>query len=192
MSQTAQLGQTGGKVELHYGVQNRTLGAYLDELAARLESRLHVYFDEDGERIDLNSLLSCQPTGTHLYVCGPGPMIDAVLKRARELAWPEAHIHYELFAKTAPGEPFTIRLQASDLTVEVGELQSMLEAIENAGVDAPYMCRGGVCGQCETRVISHEGELLHDDHWLTDEERAAGNKIMPCVSRCRGTVVLER
>jgi len=192
MSQTAQLARTGGKVELHYGVRNRELGAYVDELSVRLGPDLHVYLDENAERMDLDRILGNQPTGTHLYVCGPEPMIEAALDSARRLAWPQAHIHHELFARTAPGEPFTIELQDSGLSVEVGETQSMLEAIENAGIDAPYLCRGGVCGQCETRVLSHDGELLHTDHWLSDAERAAGEKIMPCVSRCRGTLVLER
>jgi ferredoxin len=43
----------------------------------------------------------------------------------------------------------------------VGEHQSILEAIEEAGVDAPYMCRGGACGQCETGVVSCDGSLLN-------------------------------
>jgi len=192
MSQTAQLARTGGRIELHYGVRNRDLGTYVDELSARLGPDLHVYLDENAERMDLDRILGNQPTGTHLYVCGPEPMIEAALHSARRLGWPQAHIHHELFTKTAPGEPFTMTLQDSGVSVEVGETQSMLEAIENAGIDAPYLCRGGVCGQCETRVISHDGELLHADHWLSDEERAAGDKIMPCVSRCRGTLVLER
>ena len=44
-------------------------------------------------------------------------------------------------------------LAVSGKTLRVGEQQSLLEAIEAAGVDPPYLCRGGVCGQCETNVI---------------------------------------
>ena len=62
----------------------------------------------------------------------------------------------------------------------------MLEAIESAGVDAPYLCRGGACGQCETRVIACDGTLLHNDHYLTEAEKASGAKVMPCVSRFEG------
>ena len=60
---------------------------------------------------------------------------------------------------------------------------SLLEAIEAAGVDAPYLCRGGACGECETGSARMEGELLHNDHWLSDEDKAGGKKIMPCISR---------
>lgn len=193
MAQTAQIARMpGSHAELHYGVRNREMGVYLDELSGRLGPGLHVYPDDAGEQIDYDRILSSQPTGTHVYVCGPSPMIELVLDKARAHGWPDSHVHYEHFAKAPAGEPFTVELRATDKTIEVGAQQSMLEAIEAAGVDAPYLCRGGACGHCETDVLSVDGELLHEDHWLDDEERAAGNKVMPCVSRCRGSLVLNR
>ena len=193
MAQTAQIARMpGAHAELHYGVRNRKLGVYLDELTSRLGTGLHVYADEAGEQIDYDRILSTQPAGTHLYVCGPSPMIDLVLDKARTLGWPDSHVHYEHFAKAPPGEPFTVELRASGKTIEVGAEQSMLEAIEAVGVDAPYLCRGGACGHCETDVLSVDGELIHEDHWLDDEEHASGKKVMPCVSRCRGSLVLDR
>ena len=81
----------------------------------------------------------------------------------------------------------------SGKTVTVGTHQSLLEAMEAAGVDAPYLCRGGACGQCETNVLRCDGQLLHRDHWLTPEDHASGQKIMPCVSRFEGkTLVIDR
>lgn len=62
---------------------------------------------------------------------------------------------------------------------------SLLEAIEAAGVDAPYLCRGGACGRCELEVVCTDGNLQHHDHYLSDAEKAAGKKIMPCVSRAK-------
>jgi hypothetical protein len=50
----------------------------------------------------------------------------------------------------------------------------------------PYLCRGGVCGFCQTRVLEVDGELLHHDHFLSDADKAKCNTIMPCVSRARG------
>ena len=63
--------------------------------------------------------------------------------------------------------------------------QSLLESIEAAGVEVPYLCRGGVCGFCRTDVLELDGELIHNDHYLSDEEKASGRVIMPCVSRAR-------
>lgn len=193
MAQTAQLARTGGRAELHYGVRSRALATYAEELAARLGPRLHLYAADADERMDFDRLLTSQPAGTHLYVCGPAPMIDAVVARAAAHGWPDAHVHFEHFARAPSGEPFSVELRASGHTVEVGADQSMLEAIEAAGVDAPYLCRGGACGQCETRVLACDGTLQHEDHWLDAAERASGEKIMPCVSRCSGgTLVLDR
>ena len=53
-------------------------------------------------------------------------------------------------------------------------------------VDAPYLCRGGACGQCETKVLAADGTLLHHDHYLSPAEKAGGQKIMTCVSRLAG------
>ena len=84
-------------------------------------------------------------------------------------------------------------LAVSGRTIRVDEQQSLLEAIEAAGVDPPYLCRGGVCGQCETNVISYDGKFIHNDHWLSEEDHRSGCKIMPCVSRFEGrSLVLER
>jgi len=67
------------------------------------------------------------------------------------------------------------------------------DEVEAAGVAAPYLCRGGVCGECETSVLELEGELIHNDHWLCEADRASGRKIMPCVSRARCTrLVIDR
>lgn len=193
IAQTQQLIATNGDFELHYSARNTELAAYAAELQQSIGHRLHMYYDDQDQRIDFDALLSSQPAGTHLYVCGPAPMIEHVLERATAMGWPESHVHYEHFSKAPPGETFTVELKASNKTIDVGENQSMLEAMEAAGVDAPYLCRGGACGQCETDVLECTGSLLHEDHWLDDDERDSGKKIMPCVSRFKGQrLVLDR
>lgn len=68
-------------------------------------------------------------------------------------------------------------------TVEPG--RSVLRTALEAGVPVLYSCEEGTCGTCETDVI--EGEVDHRDSVLTDEERASGETMMICVSRCRGS-----
>lgn len=193
LAQSSQLERTGGQYELHYGVRSPELGAYVNDLQDSLQHRLHMYYDDQNQAMDFDTLLSTQPAGTHLYVCGPAPMIEKVLSTARSTGWPESHVHFEHFSKASPGEAFTAELSESDISVEVGREQSLLEAMEAAGIDAPYLCRGGACGQCETVVLDCDGEILHKDFWLDDDERASGQKIMPCVSRfCGKRLVLSR
>lgn len=193
LAQMVQLEAAGAAFELHFAMRSRDQGAYVDELERRYGPRVHVYCDDRVERIPLDAVLDAQPLGTHLYVCGPAPMMDWVLGTARRAGWPEQSLHHERFLAPASGMPYEVTLAASGRTIRVGEHQSMLDAIEAAGVEAPYMCRGGACGECETAVVSFDGTLLHNDHYLSPEERASGTKIMPCVSRFEGTsLVLQR
>lgn len=186
LAQIRQLTHFGGRFELHYAARNRALGAYMDRLTAADPDRVHCYFDDERQTIDLARLLSMQPIGTHLYVCGPKGMISWVLGTAVRMGWPEPALHHEEFLAPGTGLPFTVELAASKKTVTVGAAQSLLEAMEAAGVDAPYLCRGGACGQCETRVVKCDGTILHRDHWLTPAEHASNTRIMPCVSRFEG------
>jgi len=193
LAQVAQLTHFGGRWEMHYAARNRALGAYMDRLTSAHPDRVHCYFDEEKQQIDLGRILSMQPIGTHLYVCGPKGMIAWVLSTAERMGWPKQALHSEEFIAPGTGLPFTVELAASGKTITVGPTQSLLEAIEAAGVDAPYLCRGGACGQCETAVVKCDGTILHRDHWLTPEEQAEGCKIMPCVSRFEGkTLVIDR
>lgn len=186
LAQIKQLQHFGGKFELHYSARSKPLGAYMDELQREHAEKVHFYFDDQKQVMDLTRILCMQPIGTHLYVCGPRGMINWVLSTAAQMGWPAHALHHEEFIAPATGSAFVVTLATSRKTITVGTTQSLLEAIEAAGVDAPYLCRGGACGQCETNVISCDGKLLHRDIWLTPEDHAAGQKIMPCVSRFEG------
>ena len=193
MAQIKQLNAANGKWELHYSCRSPELGSYVDELTSKHPHSANVYYIDQKQCIDLHTLLDGQPIGTHLYVCGPKGMIDWVRKTAAAAGWPKAHVHHEEFLAPKPGKPFAVRLAKSGLAVEVGAHESLLEAIERLGVEPPYLCRGGACGQCETDVLESDGTFIHRDHWLEDDEHASGTKIMPCVSRFEGkTLVLDR
>ena len=193
MAQMAQLSARGERFELHYAARTKSLAAYMDDLLARYGDRVHLYLDDQGQALDLKALLAGQPLGTHLYVCGPKPMLNWVLSTAESMGWPDGAVHSEEFLAPPVGKPFDVELAASGKRFTVQGNQSLLEAIEAAGVDAPYLCRGGACGQCETDIVRCDGELEHNDHWLTADQKAAGRKIMPCVSRFHGrALVLDR
>jgi len=193
LAQIKQITAMNGRFELHYSVRSKALATYADDLRDHHPEHVHIYHDDQEERIDLEALLDGQPLGTHLYVCGPKGMIDWVVNTAISHGWPHEAVHSEEFLAPQSGQPFEVTLERSGKTIKVGQHQSMLEALEAAGVDAPYLCRGGACGQCETNVLRHEGTFVHRDHWLTDEQKACGDKIMPCVSRFEGkTLVIDR
>lgn len=193
LAQIKQLDRAHGNWELHYACRSEALGSYVDYLTSTHPNDVHVYYDDQSQAIDLEKLLGGQPLGTHVYVCGPKGMIAWVRGKAADLGWPCEVVHYEEFLAPKPGKPFEVKLAISNKVIQVGEQESLLEAMERAGVDAPYLCRGGACGQCETQVIDYAGNFIHRDHWLEADEHASGKKIMPCVSRFEGkTLVLDR
>lgn len=188
-----QMEREGRAFELHYAVRTRTHGAYWKDLQQRYGAhRIKVYCDEEKLFIPSEDILANQPLGTHVYVCGPAGMIKGVLGKARALGWPQQNLHSEEFLAPPPGKPFQAILTKSNKTIDVAAHQSILEAVEAAGVDAAYLCRGGACGQCETGVLACSGDIQHNDHYLEPGDKASGKKIMICVSRISGgTITLD-
>ncbi len=179
--------------ELHYGIRGPEHDYFGRLLVDRDVAKVHLYYDSAGQELHFDKILENQPLGTHVYICGPGSMIHAVECAAKAAGWTDSHIHSEKFAAPTNGEPFDVILGRSNLTIHVSSECSLLEAMEAVGVEVPYLCRAGVCGQCETDVLELDGELFHNDHWLSVEERKSCRKIMPCVSRARSSrLVLNR
>ncbi|MBS99890.1 MAG: oxidoreductase [Oceanospirillaceae bacterium] len=184
MSYLPELERRGANFELHYLYRSSSTGAYREQLEQTLGERCFLYDSEAGNRCELGTLLADQPRGTHVYICGPETLIAGVREVAQSLGWPESHIHYEAFAAPQPGSPFEVELARSGVTLNVDADSSLLEVLEGAQVQVPNLCRGGVCGQCQTRVLS--GDVEHRDEFLSAAEREQGECIMPCVSRAAG------
>lgn len=191
LSQIKQLAKMQIPYEIYYAARSKDDAAGLRYLPDT--PNVHVHYDDTDGLLDLKSILSGQPLGTHVYTCGPSGMIQAVRDTAAGLGWPADAVHFEAFLAPPPGKEFEVTLAKSGITLTVGPHQSLLEAIEAADVDIPWSCRGGACGQCETNVTSCKGDIEHNDYWLDDEERASKRKIMPCVSRFQGeNLTIER
>ncbi|KAF0965925.1 PDR/VanB family oxidoreductase [Rhodococcus sp. T7] len=175
----------GRSFEVIYSFRDRQ-GAHADELAALCGDRLVTVSTPEELREALLPKLGDQPLGTHVYTCGPAPMIAAVAEWARECGWPPGRVHSEAFgAGPLPeGNPFAAKIGRTGMIVPVPSGTSLLEALLDKGITVPNLCRQGVCGEC--RLSVRGGEVEHRDLFLTDEEKASGDSIMPCVSRAVG------
>lgn len=149
--------------------------------------------DTDG-MLDIRALLAQQDSDTQVYVCGPTPFIDAAIKAAKDLNWPESRLRSEAFISSvlAGDTPFKAILQRSGKEVKVRGDESLLDALSHARIPVFWDCRKGECGLCVTKVLSHEGTLQHRDRYLTSEEKKAGQSMCLCVSRTNGkSLVLD-
>ncbi|PMR73663.1 PDR/VanB family oxidoreductase [Billgrantia endophytica] len=187
MSYLHEFRRRGVSYELHCAFRDSATGDYRAWLEQQAGQRLYCY---ESERPDFTRLLAEKPLGTHVYVCGPDAMLQAVIAAARDLGWGSGRVHYEAFAGPQPGRPFVARLARSGGEIAVEGESSLLEALEAYGVEVPNLCRGGVCGQCRTVVV--EGQVEHRDSFLDDSEKQRHRAIMPCVSRAQSdTLILD-
>jgi ferredoxin-NADP reductase len=177
----------GADWQLLYGGRHRASMAFLDELAG-YGDRVTVAPQDEVGFLDLAAVLGEPRPDTLVYCCGPEGLLGAVEKFCE--AWPPGSLHLERFSAKPQAEPpaggeraFELVLQRSGLTLQVPPDRSVFEVIKDAGVSVLGSCLEGVCGTCETEVI--DGDVDHRDSVLNDEERAANEFMMICVSRCR-------
>ena len=176
----------GRSFEVLYSFREGT-GAHLDELRELCGDRLTTFTSQVDLWRHLSPALLDQPIGSHLYVCGPVPMIEAVTSAAADAGWNDARVHSEAFGVGAldPGSPFAATLALSGKRVDVASGTSLLEALLQSGTSVANLCRQGVCGEC--RVPVRSGAIEHRDIYLTADEKAAGDCMMACVSRAADT-----
>lgn len=181
--------------QLHLAARSARHLAFADELKAlaqRSNGQLHIHLDDEaGSVLDVANIVANAPAQAHLYACGPRPMLAAFESATAAAAWPAQQVHLEYFGARDTGDlnaGFTVKLQRSGKAVTVRPGQTILEAVLAEGVDALYSCRSGFCGTCEVKVLA--GQPEHHDHVLSDEDKAAGQRMFICCSRSR-TPVLE-
>jgi ferredoxin len=166
------------------------LGRSLDRMAfvddPLLDGPVDLVPEGRAGRADLASWLGPVTASTAVYACGPAELLDALDEMSAD--WPAGTLHVERFQPRvldapASSEVFEVACERSGVTVSVDPETSILAALEQAGVKVPSSCLEGICGTCETPVVS--GEPEHRDSVLSAEERAAGDTVLICVSRAR-------
>ena len=135
----------------------------------------------------LEALLADPGPHEHVYVCGPGPMLDAARRIAAASGRADDTIHFEYFANPTEiddSTTFTVDLARSALTLDVPSGTTIIEVLRAHGVEVASSCETGACGTCRVAVI--DGEPDHNDVYLNDTEKQQGDQMMVCVSRARG------
>lgn len=182
----------GAEYALHYCARSRAESAFADELEHNPRVRLHFDDGPDDQRFGIAADIGPPDAETAIYVCGPGGFMDFVISSANGAGWPAEAIHKERFAPVENADPhrgdgtFTVRLARTGGEYEVKEGESVLDALLAGGIDAPYSCQQGICGECVVRVLA--GEPDHRDDVLTDRERTEG-MFTTCSSRAHSSIL---
>ncbi len=111
------------------------------------------------------------------WVCGPGTMIDEVAATLSGAGLAAERIHSERFltseeaaralsetrareADRAATAAIEVRLDGVEHVVDYEpDSGTILEALEKAGIEVPYSCRGGVCTTCRAKVLEGTAEM---------------------------------
>jgi vanillate O-demethylase ferredoxin subunit len=189
-----QLESLGAKAHAHYFVRSAAHAAFLEELTlpkASVEVFIHEALDAEGVGELFRSIADTAESGTHAYVCGPGPFMNV----AQELLPPRLGadaVHFEYFKPredlmTGKQESFRVRLVKSGIEVTIEPGDTIIEVLARNGIKVATSCQQGVCGTCITKVIS--GIPEHRDSFLSDFHRKANKKIAICVSRAKSELL---
>lgn len=171
--------------EMHYVARDASQGAYADEVQSLPEAKCWFDGGDPSKAVSLVQIIGAPVDGRHLHVCGPKGFIEATLKTARELGWPEEKLHCELFVGSLQGagdRAFSVELKASGVTLQVPVGKTVMDIMEEAGLDPMFDCRRGDCGICVAKVLN--GDADHRDICLTAKDHQAGSFCI-CVSRAK-------
>lgn len=127
---------------------------------------------------------------TAAFICGPGPMMDGAEAALLAQAVAPERILIERFTAGQPsmaaaaaavgleqqaeGTEMVIVLEGRRRAIRFAAAKgSVLESALAAGMDAPFACKGGVCGTCRGRVIAGTAQMKQN-FALTEDEVARG------------------
>jgi ferredoxin-NADP reductase len=167
--------EAGASATLLYMGSSLATMPFVDELRAAHGSRVRVHATDRHGLPDFAAEAAQLGPRTLVYCCGPAPMLDAA-----EAVFPARRLHIERFRPAAkefaPDTAFDVHCARSERTVRVGAEDSVLDALNHAGLRIPSGCREGVCGTCEIGLV--DGEPEH-----RDDIGAAPGRMYACVSR---------
>ena len=161
--------------------------ALAEELRGQIGDRLQIFLDERGEgrcrrgnrppaftrralRVRADGASRGDEGGVaRTRPCGRSPALRD-LRKQRPLS----------------SESFSVRLPQLGRTIEVPANQTMLSALEAAGIDVISDCRRGECGLCAVTILEVAGIVDHRDVFFSEAEHQAGEKLCTCVSRVVG------
>ncbi len=199
-----------------YGNRTRNsilLGKELDEIAARSNGKVkivNVLSDEEAEGYEHGFITAeiikkyAGDSDYSLFLCGPKAMYDFADTQIEKLKLPRRRVRKELYGEY--GDPsrnadypsdkkdgsynITVLIRGEKQTVSCRANQTLLSAMEDAGINAPSRCRSGECGWCHSRLVSGDVYIPSD----ADGRREADKKfgwIHPCCTYPLSDVTLE-
>ena len=125
------------------------------------------------------------------FACGPDPYLALVRDALAGLGVPGPRVHVERFVSLAEN-PFEVSVApdgglAATLSVTLDGTTTtlpwpagarMLDVLIDAGLDAPYSCRQGICGACACQLTGGKVDMAHNE--VLEDADIADGYILAC------------
>jgi len=189
----AHAARSGATLRMLYGARTQEELALLPLLRETLGEALQTFVGERQESMDLAAEIAALPAGAQLYTCGPVPLLEALKAAWAGAGRSAADLRFETFGSSGrfAAQAFRVRVPRHDVDIMVPPDTTLLDALEQAGVEAIADCRRGECGLCAMDVLALEGEADHRDVFLSPHEKQENRRICACVSRVSGCITLD-
>jgi 3-ketosteroid 9alpha-monooxygenase subunit B len=200
------LAEGGGQVTLVYANRDDRSVIFADalrELSAKYPDRLTVlHWLESLQGLpDATALakLAAPYTDRPVFICGPGPFMEAARVALEGLKVPAAQVHIEVF-KSLESDPFAavkiedsgsddgeapataiVELDGETHTVSWPRNAKLLDVLLAKGLDAPFSCREGHCGACACTLRSGKVDMEVND--VLEQQDLDDGLILACQSR---------
>ena len=144
------------------------------------------------------------PEDYSLFICGPEGLYRFMEKETEKLGLPARRVRREIigapkdvasledYPADAVGKTFSVKVIQGPYTYDIkaSSSESVLCAIERAGIMAPSKCRSGECGWCRSKLVSGSVYIPKDNESRRRMDRESGH-IHPCISFPLSDLVLE-
>jgi len=133
------------------------------------------------------------------FLCGPREMVDSARALLIERGTQPAHVHSELFHADSATRPIQTREAStlpstiegtSEVTIILDGRRStfqlardgerVLDAALHVRSDAPYACKGGVCGTCRAKLVS--GSVEMEQCYALEQSEIDAGFVLACQS----------
>lgn len=192
--------------------ENILLKDELDAIVTKANGKVKVVYvlsDDDAEGyehgfITADLIKKYAPEDYSIFVCGPKAMYKFVKGEIAKLNLPRRKVRYELsgeygdptgdeaYPKDKAGKTFNVKVwvRGESQDVKCASEETLLHAMETAGIRVPSDCRSGECGWCHSRLISGETYIPE-----SNDGRRAGDKkfgwVHPCTTYPLSDIEIE-
>lgn len=183
---------------LFYGARTKKQLAYkteLDAIASRCGKFKVVYVLSDETREDCEhgfvtaEIIKkyAQPAESSFFLCGPAAMYEFLSKELAQFDLPKKAIRRDAsccgdLPEENPSQvTLTVRMRDEVYTLAARTNETLLTAMERAGLNAPNKCRAGGCGFCHSKWISGSYKVAEGRDGRREADRKFGF-IHPCVT----------